>query len=187
MSDELPPKGDTKQTGKEQDAPNAKTDKIEALIATLVKINQSNRKADNAEHKRTDRREKRNLCLHIAELVLITVYAIFTIAEWWVFHTESNTMQTELQTVQSNSAAERTFNKSQLDEMKRTREVDERAWVFAEITNSFASVIDQTNYVVQIKIKNTGKTPAIITGIWDHESGNRNYITNTLLTHRVEG
>jgi hypothetical protein len=66
---ELPTKGQSEQAEEKAKAPDAKSDKIEMLIAALVKINQSNRKADNAEHKRTDRREKRNFWLHIAEII----------------------------------------------------------------------------------------------------------------------
>jgi hypothetical protein len=48
--DSLPPKSNPQQTKPKAPASDTQDDKIETLIATLVKINQSNRKADNAEH-----------------------------------------------------------------------------------------------------------------------------------------
>lgn len=46
----------------------------------------------------------------------------------------------------------------QLDEMKRTRQLDERAWVTAF---DFEPVNDDPNHYFRVTYKNTGKTPAI--------------------------
>ena len=164
MSD-LPPKGDSKQPEKEAKTPDEKSDKIEMLIATLVKINQSNRKADNAEHKRTDRREQRTFWLHIAEIILITVYAFFTVLEWKTFNSERQTMEQELGISQTNTIQQMQVLRGQLSEMQKTRELDERAWVVPGITH--AQLLIDTNsgeaggVIFRVHFKNTGRTPAI--------------------------
>lgn len=171
----LPPESNPKQPKKEQYASDAKEDKIETLVSTLVKINQSNRKADNAEHKRTDRREKRNLWMHIVEIILISVYAVFTILEWNVFNTERQTMEKEFLAGVTNSQEQLNTLRGQLNEMKRARELDERAWVFVDIKDN-GLIKQDTNVVFQAIIKNTGKTPAKITGDVSHLAVSTNEI-----------
>jgi hypothetical protein len=63
----------------------------------------------------------------------------------------------------------------QLDEMKHTRELDERAWVFAEIGDN-SLIIEGTNCTVQIHVKNVGKTPAVITGVYCFQTPDTNMI-----------
>jgi hypothetical protein len=51
----------------------------------------------------------------------------------------------------------------QLDEMQKTRIQDERAWVYIEVPDN-SLVQEGSNFVFNVTIKNTGKTPALITG-----------------------
>jgi hypothetical protein len=63
----------------------------------------------------------------------------------------------------------------QLEEMKRTRELDERAWISPYLTDN--NMIFTTNGLrFRIDIKNSGKTPAILTSFWDGQSDNTNDI-----------
>ena len=161
----LPPKSDTEQAQPERGASDAKEEKIETLIAALVKINQSNRKADNAEHQRTYRREKVTFWLHIAEIILITVYAFFTILEWHTFDSERVTMEDELKTSQAAASAQLNAIVSQNKQMQKSSEADERAWIsIGKIFNFFTADlpgVTPTDVSFRVSFKNTGKTPAI--------------------------
>ncbi len=75
-----------KQTGKEQDASNAKTDKIEALIAALVdKLTNPIERQITPNTNALTAAKKGNFWLHIVEIALITVYAFVTVLEWRTF------------------------------------------------------------------------------------------------------
>lgn len=58
--------------------------------------------------------------------------------------------------------------RGQLDEMKHTREMDERAWVFVSLKDNSLEVDTNSGGVLVFNaiLKNPGKTPAFITGTW---------------------
>ena len=61
--DELPKISDSKPAAPQQNATDAKNEKIDAIaervVSALTKINRANRKADAAENERNHRREQR--------------------------------------------------------------------------------------------------------------------------------
>jgi len=137
MSDESQKPSDAEPSAPHNDTsnPNQKTidTAAEKIISALTRINRANRKADAAEHKRTDSREKRRFVIEKIEIALIAVYAFVTIFEWRTFDSERQTMENKLQ-------------------------ANQRAWVCEVGENATPSGDD---VVLTISFKNTGKTPAL--------------------------
>jgi hypothetical protein len=117
------------------------------------------------------------LAAEIIGIAGLVWYCIINLHELSVFRDESKTMQNEfldgqtnaviqLQVVRDQLDAIQTQSgimQRQLDEMKRTSQLDERAWVNAFQLNRrpFGNTTDFVYFVVSFK--NTGKTPAIDT------------------------
>lgn len=172
--EQLPKKSDAEQSGPHDDTANKYNDRIDAtaarVIAALTKINRANRKADKAENERNHRREKRRFTVEQIEIALVAVYAFVTILEWKTFERERQTMEDEFKSSQTNNAVtldvatnELGALRGQLDAMKETTELDERAWIYPQLMND-ALVLDGTNLTFYVLIKNAGKTPALLTG-----------------------
>jgi len=155
--DESPKIGDAKPAAPHEGATKTENDKIETVaegvIAAFVKINRANRKADTAENERNHRREQRRFKVEIIEIILIAVYAAVTVFEWRTFNSERVTMEGEFQASQKSAI-------TQLAEMKRTRELDERAWVAASGT-IITSQTGNGDERFTVTFRNTGKTPAV--------------------------
>jgi hypothetical protein len=78
---------------------------------------------------------------------------------------QSKTLQDQASIMQGQSqilTGEWQAMQGQLEEMKRTRTLDERAWVFVTTPDN-ALTFSVTNAVLNARMKNVGKTPALIT------------------------
>jgi hypothetical protein len=186
--EQSPKIGETKPAAPHENATQTENDKIEAIaervVAALTKINRSNRKADAAENERNHRREQRRFKVELIEIFLIAVYAIVTIFEWRTFNSERQTMEMEYITSQASAEHQLFALQGQLDEMKRTPELDERAWIFTDLPDN--SLVWQSNIcTVTVRLKNTGKTPAINVGSVEAAVTNRSQIPN--FEPKVEG
>jgi hypothetical protein len=166
-TDGLPKEGDAKQPDPKQSAPNPDKSAIETaadkIIAALTRFNRANRKGDNAEYERNHTREQRRFVIEKVEIFLIAVYCVATLYECQVFHAESHTMEQEFQASKLSNSNQLIALQAQADEMRQNTEVGERAWVYAELQND-DMVLEGTNYVFYVTVKNTGKTAALCTG-----------------------
>jgi hypothetical protein len=99
--------------------------------------------------------ERALLIVELFGLIGLGVYCVLNYMEWSVFDSERQTMEHEFTSSQTNS-------QMQLEEMQRTRALDERAWVTPTQSAVVISPIgDSGSMSVQVQYKNTGKTPAI--------------------------
>jgi len=174
---ELPKKDDAEPAAPHKNGTDTNRSNIEAIadgvIAAFVKINRANRKAENAEYERNHRREKRRFIVELIEVGLILVYATVTIFEWRTFDMERQTMEQEFKSAQARDLIQKTNAdrqlvalQGQLNEMKKAREQDQRAWVFVTIPNDALGAFGTNDITVNLTEKNIGKTPALVTHIY---------------------
>ena len=88
------------------------------------------------------------------ELALVAIYAFVTILEWRTFDSERKTSENEFLASQTNAAR-------QLDEIRKDRTLDQRAWVAPFEMEAEAGTIQTNTTFFILKFKNTGKTPAL--------------------------
>lgn len=113
-----------------------------------------NREANSIHQSKPNWVEIAILIIEIFGLAGLFYYCVINQKELNVFDSERKTMEREFQAGQSAS-------KTQLEEMQRSRILDERAWV-APFQMSFEHSVTDTNYFfLKLEFKNTGKTPAL--------------------------
>ncbi len=106
-------------------------------------------------------------CIRVAEFVAFIAAiatAVFIGYQWHEMVKSSKIAEGQLRVMQG-----------QLDEMKRTRISDERAWITA---NAIGMEVNGTNVSFKVSFKNTGKTPAMNATIWIAGSPNIHIITD---------
>lgn len=169
MSDESEKPSDAEPSAPHNDSSNPNHKAINAaaekIIAALTRINRANRKADAAEHKRTDSREKRRFVIEKIEIALIAVYAFVTVFEWQTFNNESMTMKNEFLAGQTNATQQLTVLQGQLDEMRKDRNLDERAWIDPYQVTRWSDNEFSNSWYIILHYKNIGKTPALRTQV----------------------
>jgi hypothetical protein len=101
--------------------------------------------------------------MELLGLLGLIFYCFINWREWKTFESERQTMEAEFQASETSSAAQLKALQGQMEEMRVSREDDERAWVYAEIEDN-SLVRDGTNLVFYISVKNSGKTAALCTG-----------------------
>jgi hypothetical protein len=98
--------------------------------------------------------EKWTLWLEVAGVLGLAFYCWVNWKEWRTFDSERQTMETEFKASQTNA-----FN--QLAEMRRQREVDERAWLAPSPVNPLTlNYSDPSRIFYALRTRNCGKTPA---------------------------
>jgi hypothetical protein len=158
--EETPPKPDAEIANPENNRPYSNEDITRIILAAISKLIHANRAKEKAEKKRTECREKWHFWLIFVEIGLVAVYAAVTVFEWRTFDSERKTMEEEFKASATNSQDQLRALQGQLDEMRTSRELDERAWVnVLDITNSAFSNIRDMQLIV--RNKNAGRTPAI--------------------------
>jgi len=90
--DSLPPPSDAENPPRKQGASEGQNDKIESLINALIDIEKANSDADSTDRNRSHKREIWHTWLTVIEIMLVAVYAVFTVLEWRTFDSERQTM-----------------------------------------------------------------------------------------------
>lgn len=113
-----------------------------------------------------DNQEEKGFCekwkyeIEFAGLIGLIFYCIINWMEWRTFDSERKTMENEYTSSQAAADKQLAALQGQLNEMKRTSELEERPWIFCTMQDNSLD-IQSSSCVVTIILKNTGKTPVV--------------------------